>query len=48
MAGRDRRCSKAGATITGYVALQHEFLDDSDSTEARLTELADQLASPPG
>lgn len=38
----------ADATITGTVALQPAFFDDSDSTEARLTQLAQQLASAAG
>ena len=38
----------AGATITGTVALQPAFFDDSDSTEAQLTQLAQQLAAAAG
>ncbi|HEY2286661.1 MAG TPA: copper transporter [Streptosporangiaceae bacterium] len=38
----------AGATITGTVALQAPFFDDSDSTEAKLSQLAQQLASTAG
>ena len=38
----------ANATITGTVALQPPFFDDSDSTEARLTQLAQQLATAAG
>jgi hypothetical protein len=38
----------AGATITGTVALQPQFFDDSDSTEAKLSQLAQQLASTVG
>jgi Copper transport outer membrane protein, MctB len=38
----------AGATITGTVALQPLFFDDSDSTEAKLNQLAQQLASAAG
>jgi hypothetical protein len=36
------------ATITGTVALQPAFFDDSNSTEARLTQLSQQLASAAG
>jgi Copper transport outer membrane protein, MctB len=38
----------AGATVTGTVALQSQFFDDSDATEARLNQLADQLAANAG
>jgi len=38
----------AGATITGTVALQPAFFDDSDSTEAKLSQLAQQLAATAG
>jgi hypothetical protein len=38
----------AGATITGTVALQPPFFDDSDSTEAKLSQLAQQLATTAG
>jgi hypothetical protein len=39
---------QAGGTITGQVALQPQFFDASDSTEARLTGLAQQLAGDAG
>jgi hypothetical protein len=38
----------AGATITGTIALQPPFFDDSDSSEAKLTQLAQQLATTAG
>ena len=38
----------AGATITGTVALQPQFFNDSDSTEAKLNQLARQLAGTAG
>ncbi|HMH91998.1 MAG TPA: copper transporter [Streptosporangiaceae bacterium] len=38
----------ADATMTGTVALQPPFFDDSDSTEARLSQLAQQLAATAG
>jgi hypothetical protein len=38
----------ADATVTGTVALQPAFFDDSDSTESRLTQLAQQLAGAAG
>jgi hypothetical protein len=38
----------ADATITGTVALQPAFFDDSDSTEAKLSQLAQQLATSAG
>jgi hypothetical protein len=38
----------AGATVTGTVALQSQFFDDSDSTEAKLNQLAEQLAATAG
>nr|MDQ2877287.1 copper transporter [Actinomycetota bacterium] len=38
----------ADAAITGTVALQPPFFDDSDSTEARLSQLAQQLAAAAG
>jgi hypothetical protein len=39
---------QAGGTITGQVALQPQFFDTSDSTEAKLTGLAQQLATDAG
>ncbi|MGH3275920.1 MAG: copper transporter [Streptosporangiaceae bacterium] len=39
---------KAGATVTGTVALQPQFFDDSDSTEAKLSQLAQALAGSSG
>jgi hypothetical protein len=39
---------QAGGTITGQVTLQQQFFDASDSTEARLTGLAQQLAGDAG
>jgi hypothetical protein len=38
----------AGATISGTIALQPPFFDDSDSSEAKLTQLAQQLATTAG
>jgi hypothetical protein len=38
----------AGAPVTGTVALQSQFFDDSDSTEAKLNQLAEQLAATAG
>ncbi len=39
---------QAGGTISGQVALQQQFFDTSDSTEAKLTGLAQQLAADAG
>jgi Copper transport outer membrane protein, MctB len=48
VAGLTTALHTAGATITGTVALQPPFFDDSDSTEAKLSQLAQQLAATAG
>jgi hypothetical protein len=48
VAGLTSALHTADATITGTVALQPPFFDDSDSTEAKLSQLAQQLATAAG
>jgi hypothetical protein len=42
------RVEQAGATVTGLVSLSSSFFDTSDSTEAKLTQLAQTLAPDAG